>query len=128
VALAWDRHVHHAAMRRWMSESPERPWATCPVTEAGFVRVSSNARVLGSALSTEEARRALAALRAVGGHHFLPNDVSMTDDLVPRVSGHRQVTDALLLGVSRRHGVALVTFDRGLSSLADPGEVELLQA
>jgi hypothetical protein len=30
--------------------------------------------------------------------------------------------------VSRRHGVALVTFDRGLSSLADPGEVELLQA
>jgi uncharacterized protein len=128
VALAWDRHVHHAAMRRWMSGSPGRPCATCPVTEAGFVRVSSNARVLGSALSTEEARRALAALRAVDGHRFLPKDVSMTDDLVPGVSGHRQVTDALLLGVSRRHGVALVTFDRGLSSLADPGEVELLQA
>jgi uncharacterized protein len=111
-----------------MGESPERPWATCPITEAGFVRVSSNPRVLGSALPADEARRVLAALRTVTGHRFLPNDVSMTDDLVPAVYGHRQVTDALLLGVSRRHRVPLVTFDRGSSILADPGEVELLQA
>jgi predicted nucleic acid-binding protein len=52
----------------------------------------------------------------------------MTDDPVPVVFGHRQVTDALLLGVARRHRVPLVTFDRGLSLLAEAGEVELLQA
>lgn len=128
VALGWDRHVHHVAMLRWFDESPERDWATCPVTEAGFVRVSSNARALGSGTSPEAARAMLTALRAVGGHRFVPNDVSMTDPEVPRLAGHRQVTDGLLLGVARRSGVRLVTFDAGLAGLARPGEVELLRA
>jgi toxin-antitoxin system PIN domain toxin len=115
-------------MLRWFADSPDRPWATCPITEAGFVRVSSNPKAIGSALPVAEARAALAGLRAGGGHRFLANDVSMTDRLVPPVAGHRQVTDALLLGVSRRHGVPLVTFDAALARLGAPGEVELLRA
>lgn len=128
VALGWNRHVHHVAILRWFEDAPERDWATCPVTEAGFVRISSNAKALGGGTSPETARTMLAALRAVGGHRFLANDVSMTDAEVPRLAGHRQVTDGLLLAVARRHGVRLVTLDAGLADLARPGEVELLRA
>jgi predicted nucleic acid-binding protein len=98
------------------------------VTEAGFVRVSSNARAVGAALAPAEARGVLVRLRADAGHRFLENDVSMTDELVPGVIGHRQVTDALLLAVARRHGVPLVTFDAALAGLGRAGEVEVLRA
>jgi uncharacterized protein len=128
VALAWNRHVHHVAILRWFDEAPDRVWATCPVTEAGFVRVSSNARALGGGTSPEAARAMLGALRAVGGHRFVPNDVSMVHAEIPRLAGHRQVTDGLLLGVARRYGVRLVTFDAALADLGRPGEVELLRA
>ena len=127
VALAWDRHIHHVAVRAWFDSSPDREWATCPVTEAGFVRVSANPKALGDAVTVENALAVLGALRAVGGHRFLHNTVSMMDSEVPPMVGHRQVTDALLLGVGRRHGIALVTFDAGLAALARDGEVELLR-
>ena len=39
IALAWPNHVHHDAARSWFAESRATGWATCPVTEAGFVRV-----------------------------------------------------------------------------------------
>lgn len=60
----------------------------------------------------------LAALRAVGGHRFLADDVSLVDDDVPLIVGYRQVTDAHLLTLARRRGVRLVTFDAGVFTLA----------
>jgi predicted nucleic acid-binding protein len=90
------------------------------------VRVSSNPRALPSSIAVEAARRVLAALRDVGAHRFLVNDVSLTDPDVPPLVGHRQVTDAQLLTVARRHGTRLVTFDRAVTALADGRDVELL--
>lgn len=65
-----------------------------------------------------DARRVLVALRAVGGHRFLADDVSLVDDDVPLIVGYRQVTDAHLLTLARRRGVRLVTFDAGVFTLA----------
>lgn len=70
----------------------------------------------------------LAALRSVGAHTFLPDDVSMVDDDVPRLAGHRQVTDAHLLALARRRRVSLLTFDRGVFELGASRDVELLHA
>jgi uncharacterized protein len=126
VALAWDSHVHHAAVRAWMVAHGERGWATCPLTESGFVRVSSNPKVLPSPIGVAAARTVLAALRALEGHSFLTDDVSLCDDDVPSIHGHRQVTDAHLLTLARRRGVRVVTFDAGLVALADGRDVELL--
>lgn len=128
VALAWDSHVHHAAARAWFAENRARGWATCPITESGFVRVSSNPKVLPSPIGIAAARGVLVALRAVEGHRFLVDDVSLSDADVPAIVGHRQVTDAHLLTLARRHGVALVTFDVALAALAGGRDVELLSA
>ena len=126
VALAWDAHVHHEAMSAWFDERTG-PWATCPVSEAGFVRISSNAKIIKGALSVDDASSVLRDLRAVGEHRFLTNDVSITDADVPRIVGHRQVTDALLLTVARRAGVPLVTFDAAIATLAGGNGVQLLR-
>ncbi len=126
VALTWDSHVHHAVMRTWFATNSAEGWATCPLTESGFVRVSSNPKVLPSAIGVEAARGVLSALRAADGHQFLVDDVSIGDADVPGMAGHRQVTDAHLLALARRRGVRLVTFDAGLLALAEGRDVDLL--
>jgi toxin-antitoxin system PIN domain toxin len=126
VALAWDSHVHHTVARSWIRASDREGWATCPLTESGFVRVSSNPKVLSSPIGVVAAREVLAALRAVEGHGFLADDVSPCDDDVPTIHGYRQVSDAHLLTLARRHRACVVTFDSGLLALAGGRDVELL--
>jgi toxin-antitoxin system PIN domain toxin len=128
IALAWDSHVHHSAMQTWFRANRKSGWETCPVTEIGFVRVSSNPKVLPSSISTAAACEVLVRMRAVGAHRFLPNDVSITAADFPEIAGHRQLTDALLLTVARRHGTKLVTFDAGAAALSGGSDVELLAA
>ncbi|HUH68968.1 MAG TPA: TA system VapC family ribonuclease toxin [Mycobacterium sp.] len=128
IALAWDSHIHHVRMRQWFAANASRGWATCPVTESGFVRVSTNPKVLPSPIGVADARRVLAALRSTEGHRFLVDDVSVVDDDVPTILGHRQVSDAHLLTLARRRSVRLVTFDAAVVALAQGGDVELLTA
>lgn len=128
VALAWPNHVHHADARRFLRGLEPDQWATTPVTEAGFVRVSANPRAVGDALKPVEALEVLRAMRAQPGHRFLPDDVELVVDQPPdaaRVVTHRQVTDAHLLAVARRHGAVLASFDRGIEAL-DPAGVLVL--
>ncbi len=126
IALAWDSHIHHARMRAWFVENSSRGWATCPLTESGFVRVSCNPKALPVAVGIDAARAVLSALRALDAHRFLADDVSLSDSDVPAITGHRQVTDAHLLTLARRRGVRLVTFDAGVLALSKGRDVELL--
>jgi len=128
VALAWDAHVHHAAIRAWFATSAGAGWATCPLTESGFVRVSSNPKVLPHAIGVEEARAVLRALRRHPSHRFLRDDVSLSDTEIPPLVGYRQVTDAHLLAIARRNATRLLTFDGAAAQLAVGDEVEVLSA
>lgn len=121
VALAWPNHIHHARARGWFGEVHAEGWATCPVTESGFVRVSSNVRVIPDARSPAQAIHLLGRMRALPGHEFWSDDVSpLDDDAAPfgRVVGYRQITDAHLLTLAIRRGGRIATFDRGLGELA----------
>jgi predicted nucleic acid-binding protein len=42
VALFDPDHVHHEVAHDWFADNGPRGWATCPLTESGFVRVVSN--------------------------------------------------------------------------------------
>jgi toxin-antitoxin system PIN domain toxin len=119
--------MHHVAARRWFARRRHDGWLTCPITESGFVRVSSNPKALPSAIAVADARRVLVALRAVSGHRFVPDDVSLADSDVPVMTGHRQVTDVHLLTLARRSGAVIATFDGGLAELGG-SDVELLRA
>lgn len=124
VALAWPNHVHHGRARAWLREVQEEGWATCSVTETGFVRVSSNVRVIPDAKPPQEAIAFLSRMRQIPGHVFWTDDVSPADpEALPfsRVVGYRQVTDAHLLALALRHGGCLATFDAGVRELAPRG-------
>ncbi len=120
VALAWPNHVHHAPAIEWFSEHHADGWATCPLTESGFVRVSSNPRATSEAKSPTEALFLLRELVGLAEHRFWQDDFSIaTSDLLDsaKLVGYRQVTDAHLLALTIRHGGRLVSFDRGLREI-----------
>lgn len=121
VALAWPNHVHHDAAHRWFSHDSSRRWATSSITELGFIRVSSNRRVIPDARSPHEALLLLRDITAVRGHVFWIDDVSPvmfegfpSEGLV----GHHQITDAHLVALAIRHRGRVATFDDGLHALA----------
>lgn len=127
IALAWPNHEGHRAARTWFSEHAADGWATTPVTETGFVRVSSNRRVLPTATTPAIAVQALEKLRALPAHAFWPDDVQLVTGggaELENARGHGQVTDAHLVAIARTRNGRLVTFDRGPSEL--PGGAEIV--
>ncbi len=120
VALAWPNHIHHEPAHAWFSEHRGEGWATCPVTESGFVRVSSNPATTPGARSPREAAELLRRIVGLPGHRFWSDDVSPARADSPAwelVLGHRQVTDAHLLALALRREGRLATFERGVLAL-----------
>jgi toxin-antitoxin system PIN domain toxin len=115
VALFDPDHVHHDTAHDWFEDHRHFGWATCGVTENGFVRVL--ARVVEDAPLTRPAAliERLRAFQESGGHRFWPDTVSLTDSRLfnpALIRGHRQVMDIYLLGLTKRMGGCLATFDR----------------
>ena len=120
IALAWPTHVHHQQARRWFAAGSPSGWATCPFTQAGFVRISSNPKIIADAVTPREALALLGQLLRIGKHEFWPDDLDFTSDPdipVSLLMGHRQVTDAYLLGLAIHRGGRLVTLDQSVSDL-----------
>ena len=119
VALADTRHVNHEAAHWWFTESGHPDWATCTITELGYIRVLSNPGYRAAPLTPGEAAERLAQFCSSGGHTFWPDDLpprgSLDDDLGGRLQGHKQVTDFHLAALALRHGGRLVTFDGRLA-------------
>lgn len=120
IALLWARHEHHAAAQRWFQSSGKRAWATCAVTELAFVRILSNPAFSPEAVRPAQAAAVLQASLAHPGHRFWIDRWGAGALLQPfkdHLQGHRQVTDAYVLGLALRREGRLATFDRGVESL-----------
>lgn len=122
VSLAWPNHVHHDRAHAWFAGI--RSWATCPLTQSGFVRVSSNRNAIPDAKTPAEAIALLAEMVSLKDHRFWEDSVSIaaTDDgAFERVVSYRQVTDAHLVELALMHGGHVATFDRAIRRLAPRG-------
>ena len=42
IALAWPEHEAHNRAGSWFARHSRSGWATCPFTQAAFVRILSN--------------------------------------------------------------------------------------
>lgn len=114
IALFDSDHVDHARARAWFAAEVRHGWASCAVTENGFVRVVSQPRY-PSPVPTALAIARLARATQDEHHAFWPCEVSLLDERVTdrsRIHGPRQVTDAYLLALAVAHGGRLVTFDQ----------------
>ena len=112
IALFDPGHAHHEPAHDWFADNASPGWATCPVTEAGFIRVLS---ALGSpALRPGTLVNRLRQFRSSPAHEFWPDTISLTDTAVFDLTfaSQRNLTDVYLLGLANTRGGRLATFDR----------------
>lgn len=111
VAFGHTDHLFHARVVKWAAtvaghDIPK--FATCPITELGFVRVMSQVY----SVSVVEAKALLAAVKEYDGLDFeFVADDHGASRLPVWVTGSKQTTDGHLLELSRANGCLLATLD-----------------
>jgi toxin-antitoxin system PIN domain toxin len=116
IALFDPEHIHHALALEWWTGNSEAGWASCPLTQNGFVRVISGPRY-ARPRSLADALAVLQGQIARPGHAFWPDDLSIADPQIVnhgRLLGPNQITDAYLLALAVKNGGRLATFDRAV--------------
>ena len=117
IALVDSEHVHHESAHRWFEQTGQASWATCPMTENALLRILGNSRYPQSLGTPAAVLSFLTSLRALPGHVFWPDDISLSGNAqidASRLLGHGQVTDTYLLALASAHGAKLASFDRRL--------------
>jgi predicted nucleic acid-binding protein len=114
LALAVSEHEFHARVASWVAKlsakgAPE--FATCSITELGFVRVLGQAPHYGS--SVAQARELLLRLKRSDRVRwsFIADDRDVAH-LPKWVRSPKQTTDGHLAGLAKAHGSVLATLDR----------------
>jgi toxin-antitoxin system PIN domain toxin len=123
LAMFDPGHIHHGKARTWWRMPDQAAWASCPLTQNGFVRIISKPGY-GRPVPLRVAMAALADQIAATDHQFWPDDISITDTSLfdhGRILGPNQVPDVYLLGLAVKNGGRLVTFDCGLPLAAVRG-------
>ena len=116
LALFDPEHIHHDRALAWWTDNQDGGWASCPLTQNGFVRVISGpgyARPRG----VTEGLEVLRGQMAQPGHAFWPDAISIADTQTfdhGRLLGTKQITDAYLLALAVKHGGRLATLDQGV--------------
>lgn len=128
MALLWENHEHHHVARPWLRNITD--FATCPVSQLGFARVSSHP-ALGYSMSPDQAFSILRSFLADPRHHFVADDLSCTDRVVHTdlMISANQITDHYLVALARDHHLTLVTFDEPLARAfsSEPTLVQLIR-
>ena len=113
VALLDADHIEHRRARAWLEREIDHGWASCALTQNGFIRILSQPRYPSPVTPAEAAERLSRATE--GPHHaFWPCAISLLDERVvdrSRLHGPRQVTDVYLLALATANGGRFVTFD-----------------
>lgn len=129
ISLAWPDHTLHSTARQWFDKNRAYGWATCPLVQAGFVRIVSNPVFSSRSVSVQEAIEALHVSLQDTAHQFWPDSISFSDAmslLRVKVTGHRQVTDSYLVALAIQNRGKLATLDRGIAKFAPAGSVEVI--
>jgi toxin-antitoxin system PIN domain toxin len=123
IALLWPSHAQHDLAARWFGRHRAKGWATCPLTEAGFVRIVSNPAFSRDAVTPREAASLLAVNTAANDHELWADELAFAEASAfagARLVGHQQVTDAYLLGLALHRGGVLATLDQRITALVEP--------
>jgi uncharacterized protein len=123
LALLDSAHVDHQRAQKWISREIRHGWASCALTQNGFVRIISQPKY-PSPVSLFKAVERLRLATSTEYHEFWPCSISFLEDRridSSRVHGPRQVTDIYLLALAVEHGGRLITLDESIPLSAAPG-------
>lgn len=120
LALCDPNHVHHSAAHPWFERNSEQGWATCPLTENGFVRILSHPRYPGAPGTVTACIELLRQFCRHPTHQFWPDEISLLDACfhLQHIAGPAQITDVYLLGLAMRRNAKFVTLDQHISGRA----------
>lgn len=107
LAIGWSGHADHTRANRWLNRAAA--FATAPVTQMGFLRVSMSPAY---GASYNDARAVLKAILQLKSHRFLTDAVNANS--LPTLSSAKDVTDAHLIQLATSHGLKLGTLDDSL--------------
>ena len=113
IALLDRNHPSHDAVSSWFIGNIEHGWASCPLTQNGYLRIISQPSY-SRPRSLAEAYDQLLAATSTQHHQFIADDISLLDGMLVRfrdLSGHRQLTDVSLLALAVTHDARRVTLD-----------------
>lgn len=131
LALSDPLHVHHATAHEWFDRVGQQAWATCALTENGYIRIASNPAYPNSPGEAGAVMRLLHQFCAHPHHTFWAADVTLREVLaLNAVFTHRQVTDLYLLALAVANQGKLATFDHLIPAASIDGgtlALELLQ-
>jgi toxin-antitoxin system PIN domain toxin len=128
IGLLDVEHIFHSAAELWFRAHADDGWATCPITENGFIRIVSH-RSYANRVAPDVALNQLREMCLLPGHTFWPDDLSLrSSSLLDALELRRseQVTDVYLLALAAAHGGVLATFDGRLKAAAVRGGSERL--
>src|SRR3982074_952296 len=113
VAMAIDTHEFHERVRRWF-DSDSQPFATCAITEGTLLRIHMK---LAQDASAAAAWSVLETIHQMPDHLFWNDGFSYREVSPANLTGLKQVTDAWLAELARRHKAQLATLDTSLVTL-----------
>ena len=114
LALFDEDHRRHDSVFSWFTANEGEGWATCPLTQNGYLRIRSQPSY-SRPLPLAEAHAQLLDAASSQHHRFIADDISLLDDTLVRfrdLAGPRQLTDIYLLALAVAHDARLVTLDR----------------
>jgi len=114
LALADSDHAHHSRAKNFFLSRLQGAWATCPITENGFIRVISGRSYSNPAENSESARLLLEKMiQSTPGHQFWTDDASLCDTkLFPSLPPAKHLTACYLLALAVKRGGKFATFDQ----------------
>lgn len=128
LAWLWPAHEAHLAASGWMHDHRHKPWATCPITQMGFLRIVTTRSFSPHAPAWTEAVKILRKHTENSTRHCFWQDsltFSELDFSFGRyIKGPGHVTDAYLLALAMHNMGSLVTFDYRMETLAPEGSIE----
>lgn len=121
LGVVWKEQEAHKTVFPWFQSTGRRRFATCGITQSGFVRLCANAKIAPKPMTMSEALEALGAFTGMPGHSFwnISHGIrEAIDPFIHKVFGPMQLTNAYLLGLALANDGILVTRDRAVSQLA----------
>ena len=119
LALAHPGHTHHVAAKNYWTAAQAQP-AFCRVSMRGFLRLVTQAAVMGTAVHTPEEAWGIYAAHLHSGRTLFLHEPATLEEQVQRYTtkAHfnlRDWTDAWLAGFAVAAGCRMVSFEGGFT-------------
>jgi hypothetical protein len=124
LALAYELHVHHPAVRHWFDTLSRQEALLCRITQLGVLRLLTNRKVMDQdVLNQRQAWRLFDRILEDERIAFTPEpagtDVEFRRFTQSSTPSTRKWSDAYLAAVASAGNMTVVTIDKGFSDFTD---------